>query len=145
MGRPAKPTRLKVLQGAREDRINRDEPVPVASVVKPERLSGVASDLWDELAPDLERKGVLTGWDVPAFAETCRWFGVYLSAMNRLEADGAIVEGSKGERKHPAFQVARDAWDKFAQMAGRFGLTPSERQRISVSEDARGTDDLLTG
>jgi P27 family predicted phage terminase small subunit len=143
--RPAVPTALKVVKGEREDRVNRSEPVPAGEVVKPGRLAGEAERLWDELAPSLVRKGVLTAWDVPAFAEACRWWALYQDALGRVESEGLIVEGAKGERKHPAFQVARDAWDKFAQVAGKFGLTPSERSRLSVGEGSRdGRDRLLS-
>ena len=73
MGRPRKPTHLKVLAGEREDRINRGEPLPTQSaIVPPVQLSDGAQKVWNRLAPDLIDKGCLTSWDVDMFAVFCR-------------------------------------------------------------------------
>jgi P27 family predicted phage terminase small subunit len=54
--------------------------------VPPSWLSGDARSIWDGLAPDLERRGVLTVWDVEAFANYCDAAARRRRAVARLEA-----------------------------------------------------------
>ncbi len=146
---PPTPTALKVVKGEREDRINRNEPVPaVGDVPKaPSWLSGAAKVMWRRLAPDLHRKGVLTPWDVDAFAVVCSSYVTWRQAQQLVDSEGVLVEGYRGSMvKHPAAQVARDSWQTFMQAASRFGLSPSDRSKLSVGEGRRDpSEDLLTG
>lgn len=148
MGRPTKPTNLKVLHGDRGDRINRSEPVPGQSgVERPGWLVGVAAETWDKLAPDLVRQGVLTPWDVDAFAMACDQVRIYREAADVIGREGMTAEGMKGGQvKHPLLQVQRDALTSFATLAGRFGLTPSDRAKLSIggSDEPKGAERLLS-
>jgi P27 family predicted phage terminase small subunit len=133
-GRPAKPTNLKILHGDRKDRINTHEPKPATrEVVCPDWLSDHGRETWDRLAPDLIAKGVLTFWDVDRFADFCWARALSKEAMDEVERRGLIVTGDKGVQvKNPAIQVVRDAFREMATIAARFGLTPSDRARLSV-------------
>jgi phage terminase small subunit len=72
MGRTNGPNHLKILAGVREDRINRGEPIPDDRTIPPTvPLSLGAQKVWDELAPDLIAKRVLTAWDTQMFAVFC--------------------------------------------------------------------------
>lgn len=71
MGRPSRPTHLKVLSGERESRINRGEPLPTEATIVPPEMSEGARRVWDELADDLADKGCLSSWDVPLFVVLC--------------------------------------------------------------------------
>lgn len=148
MGRPAKPTSLKLLHGDRSDRINRDAPVPSEGDVRPpEWLDGVGLEVWQQLAPDLIERGVMTAWDVEAFAMACDQVRVYREARAHVEADGMKVPGARGgEVRHPLIQVMRDAQASFNSIAARFGLTPSDRSRLTVWSDspAGGPERLLS-
>lgn len=147
MGRPAKPTSLKVLHGDREDRINRDEPTPGGDAAMPEWLDGVGAEVWEQLAPDLIRQGVLTAWDAEAFAMACDQVRIYREARAQVELEGMTAEGAKGGQvKHPLLQVQRDALASFATLAGRFGLTPADRSKLSIGgdDDAKGAERLLS-
>jgi phage terminase small subunit len=74
-GPAPKPTALRRLHGDRADRINWSEPVPDAVRVEmPSWLSPTARAVWEGLAPGLESRGVLTAWDVEAFAACCDAF-----------------------------------------------------------------------
>lgn len=147
-GRPSKPTNLKVLHGDRPDRINHDEPVPGQGVVTaPEWLDGVGLEVWGELAPDLIRQGVLTPWDAEAFAMACDSVRLYREARDRVEADGLMITGARGsDIKHPMLQVQRDAAATFASLAARFGLTPSDRAKLSIggADEPKGAERLLS-
>ena len=63
-----RPNHLKTIDGQREDRLNRDEPIPEqGGVVRPVELEADARAIWNRLAPDLIEKRVLTSWGVDAF------------------------------------------------------------------------------
>lgn len=133
-GRPSKPTNLKVLHGDRSDRINHDEPVPgQVEVSPPSWLDGDGLAVWHELAPDLIAQNVLTAWDAEAFAMACDQVRLYRQAKARVKRDGVMIKGARGSMiKHPMLQVQRDAATTFAQLAARFGLTPSDRAKLSI-------------
>lgn len=158
-GRPAKPTSLKVLHGDREDRINRDEPLPErGDVAAPEWLDDRSRQVWDRLAPDLTAKGVLTSWDVDAFAAFCTVVvrnadalsdvacnGTSLTTVERELSDGTVIYRVV---KNPAWQVARESTALVATLGGRFGLNPSDRSQIKVGGDrgaTQGAERLLGG
>ena len=115
-GRKPKPTALKILDGTRGDRVNRDEPtLPKASVEPPDwldDLEGFGIDHWNELAPMLSKAGLLTEGDRPALALLCR-------AYARLRLD-------------PLDDKANDL---YRRMLVEFGLTPSSRSRIKATAE----------
>jgi P27 family predicted phage terminase small subunit len=154
------PTALKLIKGVHKhnpDRVNRSEPVPAADVVAPPVwLSEEARQLWDQLAPDLERQGVLKPWD-------CEEFGVWCdAAARRREAAGMLTTGQSVTRepvmsksgelvghklvRNPWTLVLKDTTDTLLRFGARFGLTPSDRSQLKVGDgNANPTDDLLTG
>lgn len=153
-----KPTALKMLEGGRADRINRNEPQPPAdAVVAPDWLSVDARAVWDRLAPSLEAKGVLKSWDVDSFATLCcvvvesRDAHVDLAAngnrvtvVERELADGTIIYS---ERKNPNWQIAKEAAGMIVSLGGRFGLNPSDRSQLSIEPEAehgKGKERLLS-
>ena len=146
MSRPPAPTKLKVVRGDRSSRVNKREPKPSESeIVRPKWLSPDAREVWDRLAPDLTRKGVLTPWDVDAFADFCALVVVNREAMSDVERNGAscttvVRELSDGTllydlRKNPAWGVARESSALIATLGGRFGLNPSDRSRLTMKGD----------
>ncbi|SBT89388.1 phage terminase, small subunit, putative, P27 family [Streptomyces sp. DI166] len=148
-GPAPKPTQLRVLHGDRKDRINTDEPAPSAGeVVPPEWLGAEALDVWEEYAPDLEAKRVLTSWDVEAFAAWCDAVARRRDAARHVEEEGAVVE-------HPVFnkngdqtgvRMGKNAWllaldtaDAQVRAYGaRFGLTPSDRASLKIPNEGEG-------
>jgi P27 family predicted phage terminase small subunit len=146
-GPAPKPTAVRLLHGDRRDRINVGEPQPPPGELScPDWLPARGRQLWDELAPELEARGVLTLWDADAFAGVCWWWATFRDAQERIDADGVLVKGYRGSRvKHPAHQVARDAWAMFLQAAARFGLTPSDRSQLDVGgKQAHPAERLLS-
>lgn len=158
-GPAPKPTSLRILHGDREDRINREEPLPEqAEVTAPSWLDDRARAVWDRLAPDLVAKGVLTGWDVDAFAAFCSVVvrnadaladvaanGTSLTTVERELSDGTLIFRVV---KNPAWQVARESASLVATLGGRFGLNPSDRSQIKVGGSrgaTQGAERLLGG
>lgn len=143
------PTALKVVRGTRESRVNRAEPKPdVAEVVAPDWLPVRARQVWDRLAPDLVRKGVLTSWDVDAFADFCAVVVVNRDALADIDENGTncttvdreLRDGTIIYRlsKNPSWQVARESTALITTLGGRFGLNPSDRSQLQVKGDADG-------
>jgi P27 family predicted phage terminase small subunit len=151
------PTALKVVRGTRESRVNRAEPRPGAKpVTRPRWLSPRARRVWDRLAPDLLAKGVLTSWDVDAFADFCSMVVLNQDAIADLSKNGTsltVVDRELGDGtviyrviKNPAWQVARESTVLITTLGGRFGLNPSDRSQLQVKgdEDAgKGAERLL--
>ncbi|MGI5443812.1 phage terminase small subunit P27 family [Streptomyces shenzhenensis] len=148
-GRPSKPTTLKVLHGDRKDRINSDEPQPSAGeIVPPGWLGAEALEVWEEYAPDLEAKRVLTAWDVEAFANWCDAAARRRDAARHVEEEGAVVESpvfnkngdiSGYRRGKNPWLMALDAADAQARAYGaRFGLTPSDRAGLKIPNEGNG-------
>lgn len=156
-GIPPRPTALKVLHGEKPYRVNQDEPKPDdAEVVPPAWLSDQALEVWHRLAPDLEAKGVLTAWDVDAFAQLCASIIVAQDALQDIAENGTncktiVRELSDGTliydlRKNPAWQIARESMGLMVSLGGRFGLNPSDRSQLTMkSQDdtGKGADRLL--
>ncbi|MEV7282863.1 phage terminase small subunit P27 family [Streptomyces sp. NPDC093111] len=160
MGRrgPApKPTVLRVLHGDRADRINTEEPRPAeGDIVPPAWLRADGVEVWDTLADQLIVTGVLTPWDVEAFANWCDAVARRREAAEHVAAEGAVVE-------HPVFnkngdisghRMGKNAWlmaldtaDAQVQRYGaRFGLTPSDRAQLHIGgqEQPGGAERLLS-
>jgi P27 family predicted phage terminase small subunit len=161
MGRrgPAKtPTNLALLRGeTRPSRVNLNEPKPDQSDIGPPRpLGDREQEIWDRLAPDMIRKGVLTAWDVDSFATFCQMVIVNADAAADVRKNGTscttlVRELSDGTmlyelRKNPAWQVMRESAAAIVTLGGRFGLNPSDRSQLTLGKaDADADDDLLTG
>ena len=144
MGRrgPApKPTALRSLRGERMS----GEPVPASTGVScPESLSAAAKAVWDRLAPDLERKGVLTPWDVDAFAFYCDAIVRHREACERLDAEGVVVTGARGGPiRNPWAMTWRETAEVATRLGARFGLTPADRSQVRPQEPAE-VDDILS-
>lgn len=156
-GRPRKPDHLKVLDGDRKDRINTAAPQPLPSSLEPPyKLSPRARKIWDRLAPDMRVKGIFTEWDVDAFAQACDCLAMYWEFRELLErendSDDAygpyIAKGAAGGViKHPYWQMMRDAQSMALQIFSRFGMTPSDRSKLTVKDedgDVAGLDSLIS-
>src|SRR6266702_4663918 len=125
------PSALKRAQGVRPARINAQEPRPARTPVEPPyELSEEVRAVWDRLAPDLERTGVLTAWDVDLFAEYCETVVLLRRAHTPVEA-GLLVRGRSGAPvTNPAWRNLRDLVAQMRALAQEFGLTPSARSGL---------------
>lgn len=154
---PAKePSALKAVKGTADPKQVANEPVPTGPVVAPENLTDSAREVWDRLAPDLERKGVLTAWDVDLFAMFCTAVADWDEADQRVQAEGSLVDAPVFDRngkqtgsrtqKSPWLAVRRDAFEMARSLGSRFGLTPSDRAsvRAHASGEVQSPDRLLT-
>jgi P27 family predicted phage terminase small subunit len=142
-----KPTALKLIEGNPGKRpVPKGEPRPLEVAPElPTWLPGRARDAWIELAPELERLGLLTAIDGPAFAAACITWGMAREAAEEIRIDGVtdFDEHNGRLRKHPATQVLRDNLAAYRQWCAEFGLTPAARARLATNHDDSGFDPLL--
>lgn len=156
-GPAGKPTELRVLHRDRKDRINTDEPKPSALEVEPPAwLDDAALQVWEDFAPDLVAKKVLTGWDTEAFACWCDAVVRRRTAAEHLREEGEVVEHPvfnkngdiTGHRsgKNPWLLVLDGADAQVQRYGARFGLTPSDRAQIKTdgAGAGRGAERLLS-
>jgi len=114
-GRPPKPTALKILTGNPGHRpLPKNEPMPERGAAPPAWMPLKARKEWDRLAPVLDRLGVLTEVDGEALAELC---------AARAKFQEVVREEGR---------VPTELWRAIQAMEARFGLTPSDRARVSA-------------
>jgi phage terminase small subunit len=132
MGRPPKPTALKVLHGVRKDRINRNEPKPCADgpVVPTFQLSADAQGVWDRLAPDRIRQGVLDAWGADAFSLFCECLAIAQSKVGPAREKW----DPKASTVSPLSEL-RTAVAMVTSLGAHFGWTPADRQKLDVAVD----------
>lgn len=139
MGRPAKPTALRLIEGNPGKRpLPKGEPVPPSvPVVKPPWLTDLASAEWDRVAPQLIKMHLLTDVDVMALAGYCEAVSRFMLATKALDEFGALVPAVREDGsfvKNPAAQLARDALADIKALSQEFGMTPSSRGRINLPD-----------
>jgi P27 family predicted phage terminase small subunit len=147
-GRTPTPTKLKLVKGERKDRINTAEPVPATGeIVPPYKLVRAVQEVWDRLAPDRIRTGVLTVWDVDAFALFCELLVANREAT-KLMHRGILVKGARQNEPvyNRAMQGVRETSQLLVSLGSRFGWTPSDRAQLSLKEesDDREAAELLS-
>ena len=145
-GPKSKPTHLKVIEGTRESRINRNEPLPSeGKAVRPEGMTAGAAEIWDEIAPDLIDKGCLTTWDVYAFEALCEAVANFRECRDLLHSynsgQGKFIDrgGGGGVIKSPYHQMMRDHIETIAKLGSRFGFTPGDRANLTIEKVDRGS------
>jgi P27 family predicted phage terminase small subunit len=126
--------------------LNQFEPQPrAASAQAPAGLPHRAQAVWDELAPELARIGLLTVVDRRALATACR-----LQALG--EGFLEVVESAPRPQPNTKLWAAMKCLDKALAIFARFGITPAERSRLEIPAAAGGAagtpdrwENLLSG
>jgi P27 family predicted phage terminase small subunit len=141
-----KPARLRLLAGNAGHRKpkNNPKPTPIATAC-PSWLSPAAKRQWRELAPELERNGLLTSLDGPAFAVTLVTYDLARRAWAELERDGLTREDRAHggmKTKHPAASIFGAMSNAFRMWCAEFGLTPSARARFDMPSPDGELSDL---
>jgi P27 family predicted phage terminase small subunit len=159
-GPPPKPTALKQLAGNPGHRaLNGNEPQPERVIpAMPRGLPKRAQRFWRDHAEKLERLGVLTAVDGPAFTLMALHYAVALEALAIIQQGLVVTAGEEGAppsvvmgglmavdengamRKHPLLQVWRENSTAFRHYAAQFGLTPASRGRLSIPEPTEEDD-----
>ena len=151
-GRTPAPTAVRVLQGQKPYRINRDEPEPADKrFVPPDWLSPYAREEWDRIESDVLVMGVAKHLDSTSLSAWCEAVSRFREATQNIKLLGIMAFDDKGNPvKNPACMVARDSSAEMLRWAREFGFTPSSRQtlrRTTSTVDASPTTmhQLLSG
>ena len=153
-GRPAKPTKQKVLQGTfREDRANENEPEPMEYEKIPEApwyLDYYAQKEWERAAPVLIEAGLLTKADLSLFQDYCE-VHAHCVRLNRKMREGdadpyEFVTDNGYRQKTPLISIYEDLVDLKKKLANQLGLSPSARTKIEVdvkADNYKSVEDIL--
>jgi P27 family predicted phage terminase small subunit len=140
LGRPPKPTALKVLNGsAAHDpgRLNRDEPHPEGQPVMPADLSAAEQEVWRHVLAEMP-SGVITGVDRDVFRIYCEEVALERAIRDLVGRSGLLVRSSshanRGElTENPLLAVLRDHATLVRSFAADLGLTPTARSGIHAA------------
>lgn len=113
----------------------------------PAWLKGEALAMWQKRGPLLREQRLLSAVDEPAFARYCRNFAKWLQLREQLDKRGytylaTTTGGGKLRRADPAFLVADRLERQLLAVEDRFGMSPSERQRIFAQRAQPGQGNL---
>ena len=140
-GRRPAPTKLTMLRGnPSKKKLNPAEPIPPAGEVRaPRRLSTMAREVWDDLAPICLAMGTLTTADVRPFARLCELQADLDKACEAKDAEGfglfTLSEDYNGAPKmglHASIKLEKELSPVIRPFYELFGLTPVARARIAV-------------
>ena len=111
-----------------------EPPQPDGEPFEPHELSEEAAKLWDVIVPKLFAMGVATALDSYELACLCEHYSDwrrYQQASSEAEQPDARLQ-----------RMAARSYGLFASTAKKFGLNPSDRQRLTVSPPASEPDEL---
>jgi P27 family predicted phage terminase small subunit len=143
-GRRPRPTHLRALEGVRESRLNRDEPLPSDGlIVPPVQLTEAAQAIWNRLAPDMIAKRILTAWDVDEFANGCRMQAILNDALLEVETAPALVSSGSNNNlvMNPAIRIVTSLEASLRSIWSRFGLSPADRATLRIDHSGPSTGD----
>lgn len=143
-GPKPQPTVLKLVRGeTRPSRVgdpSKEVKPPPLDVEPPSFLDADAMAWWNKYAPSLITRGLLTFWDVPMFAALCTALAHYARAVELVNASNVLVKaaGHNHVVKHPGMQVIRDNMSIIIAISGRFGMSPADRNGLTIPESPDG-------
>jgi hypothetical protein len=111
-------------------RINHAEPQPQPTTAAPPAgLSGLALEIWEQLAPECVQLGTLTKLDRLEFEKACRLEAIGRQRLAVIEAGG--IEPAKVSQADPTAAMLRFLHQASAIFA-RYGIGAADRTRIHV-------------
>jgi P27 family predicted phage terminase small subunit len=155
VGRPKKPSALKVLEGNPGKRpMNEKEPKPQKAngKYKPTfKLSPRAKRIFNRLCPVLDRVGLLTEIDFDPITQYCDIYDKWLKCKEHIEKNGLsyplygdpiVVDGEEVRPiryyvKYTEATQYKEFWNMMLKIQSSFGLSPSDRASLEV-ELAKG-------
>ena len=146
-GRKPKPTSLKLLEGSRIRKGERNAPKPPANApTMPKRLKvdKVAAAKWADLLPLICSMKVMTDQDAEALATLCEVHSAAQVCLLELRASGPVLRTDLGGVKpNPAGSLYRGLISQQMSIMAEFGLTPAARVRLGTSEKNDEENDPL--
>lgn len=137
-----KPQHLRVVEGNTGKRPEKKSQKPrPARIHPPTYLCAEARAQWRRLLPILESRGANLGAEDRDLLSTfCDALVTYRATDRQLRAEGFTLTNSRGDhRKHPAWQIHREAHSIMVTVGRHFGLSPLAREALPAGEEP--TDD----
>jgi len=105
---------------------------------------------WNRVVPELDAIGLLAQVDraiVTLYCDAWSKFMRIAREMNEVGSmavpdEGHAAKGSQGIKKHPLWQMYREAGQLCAAHGAKIGLNPHDRQRLKAQE-REDDDDIL--
>lgn len=136
-GRKPTPTNLRLLHGIRGKRaLPKGEPKPEPCYLNPPKdLGPEAKAIWSEMAQPLYEAGILTALDAPALRLLCESHANWRKATEAIAREGMTCTTPSGiERPSPWFRIQASSSELMLRLLSEFGMTPSSRTRVKISE-----------
>ena len=142
VGRKPKPTEIHRMNGFPGKRkLNRHEPKPRRCIpLPPAHLSDPVKKAWKKLSNKLDKMGGLTEADAWALEELAETYVEARDLRQRIAQEGRTVKittttGDERQVTNPLIHQLSDASKRFRALLVEFGLTPSARARVNVTEE----------
>jgi len=132
MGRPRKPTALKVVQGtAQPSRILKDEPMPAGSLGDPpKKMRAEGKRRWQWLS---DTAFWLTDADRGIAEQYCTRWAMYRDAEREIGRHGMVYENKAGyTQSSGALSAFTNCEKALMELGAKLGLDPSSRTNISA-------------
>lgn len=147
-GAPGKRLTAQETQKAREPKAL--TPVTVGKVRPPKWLkrSRKATEIWNDMAPKLERLNLLHDLDAAPLGRYCRYIVEWIAADITVQKEGTWFEakdtnGNLTKKRHPAWQACQDIEKMLRDLEATFGMRPDARYKIMRDQAAaRGIGNL---
>ena len=138
MGRPRKPTSLKILHGDFDkdpQRRNHAEPqLPPAIPKCPAWIKGEARNEWKRVSEELQSMKVLTLPDRAALEAYVTIYAQWREALRQVAREGMVLASEHGSYENPASKIVARCGDQIHKFLCQFGLTPAARSRVNVTQ-----------
>ncbi|MQS88275.1 MULTISPECIES: phage terminase small subunit P27 family [Companilactobacillus] len=107
----------------------------------PAHLPKYAKQLWKELAPELNKVGMVTSLDSTNFELFCMQYQEHRDAVNAIKKYGSVYEDSNGNlKKNPAVNVADTATKNLRSLGMILGIDYNSRSQNANTESDNNID-----
>lgn len=139
-GRKPRPTNMKLIRGNPGKRplsTNEPKPARLDTLRAPPGLSKAAQKHWRVISRQLHNAGILTVLDRQALALYCDAYARWAQANEQITKFGIIIQAPSGYPiPSPYLSIANKAFDQMLKLMAEFGMTPSSRSRVTLSDPA---------
>lgn len=153
-GRKPETAEQQALKGAPGKRMSQAEasavrsstrlaPVQIGNVRPPKWLkkSRKATEIWNDVLPQLLQLNLATQLDALALGRYCRYVAEWIAADLTVQKEGTWFEtvGTNGEptkKRHPAWQACQDIEKMLRETEAAFGMRPDARYKIMRDQAA---------
>jgi len=144
-GKKPKPTHLRLIEGNQEHRpINQTvKPKPIMPKA-PQWLNPIAKTEWKRVTPLLFDLGLLSRIDMTAFASCCESYAILVQCANYINKQGGYAKYLAGKNSQTTSHLTamNKAMNNIKAFCAEFGMTPSSRGRITLTEKEKDEGDL---